>query len=96
MVLLAPGNGGSVAFCRAGPEAAIGETAHPMFGARRIGADRVEMVARAVELPTGVIPVARTAEVVDAWNRVVGEKIHVPATSVLNAALDNPNPRFHL
>ena len=94
VLVLTPGNAGSALFARAAPRATVAETAHPLYGARRSGPASVAMVAHASELPTGVLPVSRTREVVDLLNTSV-DGVFVPARSVLDAALNNPNPIFH-
>ena len=94
-VVLTPGNAGSVQLSAAAGEAVVGETAHPLFGARRSGEVRVDVVARAVELPTGALPASRAPEVAGRLNEAVGEPIFVPTATVLDAALNNPNPIFH-
>jgi opine dehydrogenase len=95
VVVLTPGNGGAVTLHAAAPEATVAETAHPLFGARRSGPDTVDMVARAVELPTGSLPTDRALEVCQRLDEVAGRAVFTPARSVLDAALNNPNPIFH-
>lgn len=94
-LLLTPGNGGAVELLDGVAPAAVAETAHPVFGARRVGPNGVELVARAVRLPTGALPASRVGEVVTACNELLGQDLFVPAASVLDAALNNPNPIFH-
>jgi opine dehydrogenase len=92
LLVLTPGNAGALLFEPG--DAIVAETAHPLFGARRTGPTAVEIVARAVRLPTGTVPGDRAVEAAARLCEAVAP-VFVPAASVLDAALLNPNPIFH-
>jgi opine dehydrogenase len=63
------------------------------YGARLAGPGHVLIHAEAVTLPTGVFPANRTDEAIGKLQEVY--PAITPATNVLEAAINNPNPIVH-
>jgi opine dehydrogenase len=93
LVLLAPGNLGSLPVSSILPSALLAETATLPYGARQSGPASVAMALRAHHLPTGVLPSNRTAEAMQAVKRMYPEA--EPVEDVLSAALLNSNGALH-
>ena len=98
IVMLTPGNFGSIEFAAAFAAAgrggvAVAETSHPPFGARKRSATAVGVAHPTIRLPVGVLPARRTDEVLEALRRLYPQLL--AARDVLDAALCNPNPVIH-
>jgi len=99
IIVLMPGSGGSLEF--AGIFRAHGvnknillcESCTLPYGARLAGPGHVLIHIEAVILPTGVFPANRTNEAIAELQEVY--PTIAPATNVLEAAINNPNPIVH-
>ena len=96
---LTPGSGGSLEFARAfeahgvKKDVLLCESCTLPYGARLVGPGHVLIHTEAVTLPTGVFPASRTAEAMARLQEVY--PAITPATDVLEAAINNPNPIVH-
>jgi opine dehydrogenase len=93
LVLLAPGNLGSLPLSRILPSALLAEAATLPYGARQSGPTSVALALRAHHLPTGVLPSSRTGEAMQAVRTLYPEAESVE--DVLSAALLNSNAALH-
>jgi opine dehydrogenase len=99
VVILMPGSGGSLEFARildeyGGPkDVTICECSTLPYGARLSGPAHVVIHIEALTLPTGVFPANRTTETIAKLKEVY--PTITPATNVIEAALNNPNPIAH-
>ena len=99
IIVLMPGSGGSLEFVKifkqhkVKKEITFAESCTLPYGARLKGPAHVSLLIKAVTLPTGVFPSARTQEVIPKIKRFY--PVVAPAKDVLEAAINNPNPIVH-
>jgi opine dehydrogenase len=99
IVVLMPGSGGSLEFARildergSEKDVVICESSTLPYGARLSGPGHVIIHIEALILPTGVFPANRTTETIAKLKEVY--PAITPATNVIEAALNNPNPIVH-
>ena len=97
--ILMPGSGGSLEFAQTfmaqgvGRDTLLCESCTLPYGTRLAGPGHVLIHCEAVSLPTGIFPANRTSEAIAKLQEVY--PTIVPATNVLEAALNNPNPILH-
>lgn len=99
IISLMPGSGGSLEFARMFKARGVDKTVLLCeictlpYGARLAGPGHVLIHAEAVTLPTGVFPANRTDQAIGKLQEVY--PAITPATNVLEAAINNPNPIVH-
>ena len=99
IIVLMPGSGGSLEFVKifkqkkTRREIIFAESCTLPYGARLKGSGHVSVLIHAIVLPTGVFPSKKTNEVIPKLKQFY--PTIMPATDVLEAAINNPNPIVH-
>jgi len=99
LLVLMPGNAGSLEVAKMLKESrvrrdlVIAETATLPYGCRLIGPAKVMVYVTAKVVPIGVLPSKRTDEALEKLRELY--PMLTPATNVLEAAINNPNPITH-
>lgn len=99
IIVLFPGSGGSLEFAEVFKNQGVFsdvimcESSTLPYGTRLISPGKVKVFIEALQLPTGVFPSQRSQETINKLQTIYPSI--QPAQSVLEAALNNPNPIVH-